>query len=151
MKRTTPLKRTAFKRKPRPAPTKTERVPRDLTLLGPTLLAARTGRMARDLGAEKPAPAPKPEPFRAEAWLRAVRSIPCVFCGAPVQAAHRNEGKGMGTKVDDSLAAALCPPEHAEIDQGKSMTRDERRARMDRAIVLTLRELVRRGLVGVVA
>lgn len=106
--------------------------------------------MASNLGAEPPRQAPKDESFRSEAWLRAVRSIPCVFCGAPVQAAHRNEGKGMGLKADDCLTAALCPPEHAEIDQGKNMTRDERRARMDRAIVLTLRELVRRGLVEVV-
>jgi DNA adenine methylase len=33
----------------------------------------------------------------------------------------------------------------AEIDQGKSMDRDEKRARLDQAIVLTLRELARRG------
>lgn len=105
--------------------------------------------MAANLGAELPRQALKEVSFRSEAWLRAVRSIPCVFCGAPVQAAHRNEGKGMGLKVDDCLTAALCPPEHAEIDQGKNMTREERRARMNLAIVLTVRELVRRGLVGV--
>lgn len=103
-------------------------------------------RMAANLHADPPRSDPKDEPFRSEAWLRAVRSIPCVFCGAPqVQAAHANIDKGMGTKVDDCLSAALCPAEHAEIDQGKGMTRDERRARMDRAIVLTVRALARAG------
>lgn len=147
MKRSIPLKRTAFKRKapPREAPAQ-ERAPRAL----PTAAAVPARAvMAANLATTPPRPDAKPQTFRSEAWLRAVRSIPCVFCGAPVQAAHRNEGKGMGAKADDCLTAALCPPEHAEIDQGKGMTREERRARMDRAIVLTLRELVRRGLVGV--
>lgn len=94
-------------------------------------------------------PVPKEDRFTSEAWRRAVASLPCVFCGAPAQAAHRNEGKSMGMKTDDSLVAALCPTEHAEIDQGKTMTRDERRAKIDRAIVLTVRELARRGLLFV--
>lgn len=92
-------------------------------------------------------PAPKEGRYISEAWRRAVADLPCVFCGEPSQAAHRNEGKGMGLKTHDCLTAALCPREHAEIDQGKDMTRDERRARMDRAIVLTLAELVLRGRV----
>lgn len=83
----------------------------------------------------------------SEAWRRAVASLPCVFCGDAAQAAHRNELKGMGLKTEDCLTAALCPRCHAEIDQGKSMLRETRRAEMDRAIVLTLRELVRKGLV----
>ena len=82
-------------------------------------------------------------------WLAAVGSLEtCVLCGAyGVQVAHRNEGKGMGMKVGDHMTAALCPACHHEIDNGKHLNRDERRARMDRAIVLTLGELVRRGLV----
>ena len=63
------------------------------------------------------------------------------------QAAHRNEGKGMGMKVDDSLTAALCVHCHAEIDQGKNLSRDERREAMDKAILNTLVQLTRRGLV----
>ncbi|WP_407044168.1 replication protein [Cronobacter dublinensis] len=50
-------------------------------------------------------------------------------------------------KVDDSLTAALCVDCHHAIDNGSELTREERRALMDRAIVLTLRELTRRGLV----
>lgn len=88
-------------------------------------------------------------PVRSPAWLAAVRSLErCVLCGAHgVEPAHRNEGKGMGQKVDDTLTAALCRACHHDIDQGGAMSRDERRATMDRAIVLTLRELARRDLV----
>lgn len=85
--------------------------------------------------------------YRSPKWLKAVREIECcVLCGEyGVQAAHRNEGKGTGLKVDDSLTAALCPECHSRIDNGKDMTRDERRSEMDRAIVLTLQRLSREG------
>jgi ferredoxin len=88
-------------------------------------------------------------PFRSEKWLQAVRALgECVNCGCNgVQAAHRNEGKGMGMKVSDCLSAALCPVCHSRIDQGMDMTREQRRAEMDRAIVLTLEKLVKSGKV----
>ena len=84
---------------------------------------------------------------RSEAWRRAVASLDCVLCGAHgTQAAHRNEGKGMGRKTDDCLTAALCPACHTSMDQGKAY-RWEKRLAMDRAILLTLIQLARRGLV----
>jgi hypothetical protein len=91
------------------------------------------------------------QPYRSKKWLAAVGQIECcVLCGAyGVQVAHRNEGKGMGQKTDDCLTAALCVDCHREADSGKNLTRDERRAMLDRAIVLTLRELARRELVKV--
>ncbi|ELY3415910.1 hypothetical protein SMW83_001003 [Cronobacter sakazakii] len=87
--------------------------------------------------------------YRSAKWLTAVSQLGCcVLCRRwGVQAAHRNEDKGMGFKVDDSLTAALCVDCHHAIDNGSELTREERRALMDRAIVLTLRELTRRGLV----
>jgi len=86
--------------------------------------------------------------FRSEKWLRAVASLDCVRCDREgTQAAHRNEGKGMGIKVDDCLTAAICPTCHTEIDQGKNMTREERRQAMDDAILKTLVQLARKGLV----
>jgi len=91
----------------------------------------------------------KERTFRSEKWLRAVASLPCVLCyreGA-TQAAHRNEGKGMGIKAHDCWTAALCVSCHSEIDQGKDMTRDERRSRMDRAILMTLAELAQAGAI----
>ncbi len=83
--------------------------------------------------------------------MAAVASIgACVLCGRyGVQVAHRNEGKAKGRKTDDCLTAALCPECHTDIDQGKDMSRDERRATMDRAIVLTLLALVKAGKVEV--
>lgn len=94
---------------------------------------------------------PKDAPWRSEGWRRAVASLACVRCGrqGQTQAAHRNEGKGMGSKVDDSLTAALCGPCHSEIDQGGKLTRDERRAELDRAILETVRQMARQGLVRV--
>lgn len=84
---------------------------------------------------------------RSKAWLEAVRELgSCVQCGKyGVQAAHRNEGKGMGMKVDDCMTAALCPDCHHEIDNGTSLTRLERRERMDRAILKTIMLLARNG------
>ena len=84
--------------------------------------------------------------IRSEAWLRAVASIPCVVCGDPrTQAAHRNEGKGMGIKTHDVWAAALCQEHHVAIDSGRDMDRAERRESMDDAILLTLVALFKAG------
>lgn len=93
----------------------------------------------------------KQKTYRSRKWLAAVGQVEqCVLCGAwGVQVAHRNESKGMALKVDDSLTAALCAKCHHEIDNGKGLSRDERRQMMDRAIVLTLMQLTRMGLVGV--
>ncbi|MEI9746741.1 DUF1364 domain-containing protein [Moellerella wisconsensis] len=87
--------------------------------------------------------------YRSKKWLKAVAQIECcVLCGRyGIQVAHRNEDKGMGLKVDDSLTAALCQHCHHEIDNGSKLSRIERRQLMDRAIVLTLRELTRGGLI----
>ena len=87
--------------------------------------------------------------YRSEAWLRAVASLPCVSCGTEgqTQAAHRNEGKGMSKKTDDCLTAALCVTCHSAIDQGKDLTREERRSVMDFAILMTLVQLAKNGLV----
>ena len=89
----------------------------------------------------------KHEPYRSQRWLRAVASLPCVRCWreGQTQAAHRNEGKGMATKTDDMLTAALCVECHQAIDSGSVMTREERRREMDRAIIETLRQLVLAG------
>lgn len=92
----------------------------------------------------------KGKTYRSRKWLAAVGSIEqCVLCGRyGTQVAHRNEGKGIGIKCDDSLTAALCINCHQEIDNGKQLTRDERREKLDRAIVLTVKELSRRGLIS---
>lgn len=93
----------------------------------------------------------KTEGFYSEAWRRAVAALPCVLCGrfGETQCAHRNEGKAGGRKLmDDCWTAALCVACHSEIDQGSKLTREERRSRMDAAILLTLRELARVGAIA---
>lgn len=92
----------------------------------------------------------KQKTYRSAKWLAAVRQIDrCVLCGNwGVQAAHRNEGKGMGMKADDCACAALCDCCHVNIDNGKDLTRDERRTLMDKAIVLTVIQLARMGLIS---
>ena len=89
------------------------------------------------------------QPYRSRKWLAAVHQIEnCVLCGAyGVQAAHRNFGKGMSQKTDDCLTAAICPACHHQIDNGKELSRDERRAMLDRAICETVAQLARMGLI----
>ena len=91
----------------------------------------------------------KQKAYRSSKWMAAVRSIECcVLCGAyGTEPAHRNEGKGTGIKADDCLCAALCRSCHAEIDNGKHMTREDRRAEIDRAICMTIQHLTRNGLI----
>ena len=92
----------------------------------------------------------KQEMHKSEKWRRAVADLDCVACGSSgTQAAHRNEGKGMGMKVDDCLTAALCPDCHRAIDQGKLLNREERRSLMDSYILKTLVQLARRGRLSV--
>lgn len=84
-------------------------------------------------------------------WQRAVLDLEfCTLCGRfGVQWAHRNQGKGMGLKVSPDQTAALCPPCHHEIDNGRDMLRDERRALMDKAISRTRELLIQRGTLPV--
>ena len=72
--------------------------------------------------------------YRSKKWLAAVGQIQqCVLCGAwGTQVAHRNEGKGMGLKVDDCATAAICICCHDSIDNGNKLTREERRLRLCR-------------------
>lgn len=82
-------------------------------------------------------------------WLAAVGSIDeCVLCGGwGTQVAHRNEGKGMGIKAHDCWTAALCQECHHEIDNGRNLSRAQRKARIDEAIIRTLAILVEEGRV----
>jgi len=80
-------------------------------------------------------------------WYAAVASLEtCSLCRAyGVQVAHRNEGRGLGQKSSYHLTAAICPPEHYEIDNGKTMTQAERRAAWNAAYVDTVNRLIAVG------
>jgi len=141
MKRSAPLRRTGFKRKPVLA--------RQAKQVDCTPTPRPVARAAVSL---PPARAvPKVRRHDSEAWRLAVASLPCMRCGVEgrTQCAHRNEGKGMARKTDDALTAALCDECHSEIDQGRDLTREERRSRIDAAILKTIAELARRGLIAV--
>lgn len=90
--------------------------------------------------------------YRNRKLLEACRKLPCQNCGAEdgtVAAAHRNEGKGMSLKVSDALVAALCHRCHHEIDNGKTFTREQRRACWDKAYIRTMQMLIERGYLEV--
>ncbi|CBJ38313.1 conserved protein of unknown function [Ralstonia solanacearum CMR15] len=92
--------------------------------------------------------------YRSEKLRRAVASIPCVNCGrhGATQAAHSNlqeHGKGMGIKATDAATMALCTKCHAEFDQGKGLTKSDRRELTFRWITATHIALLERGLLEV--
>jgi hypothetical protein len=70
--------------------------------------------------------------YRNEKLLKLLRQSPCQYCGCQdgtVVAAHSNQlrdGKGRGIKAHDYRVAALCYRHHMEIDQGRSMSKEER-------------------------
>ena len=142
--RSAPMKRTPFKSKAAPKREAKQ-----------TAYVARPREVARAT-AELPMAQPvlKDEGFYSEPWRRAVAELPCVLCNRwnLTQAAHRNEGKAGGKKLmDDCWTAALCVPCHSAIDQGKEFTREERRQRLDLAILLTIRALARAGKLRIAA
>jgi len=80
---------------------------------------------------------PKEPPARSEAYRRWVASLPCIVCGIAgySQAAHPNQGRGLGQKASDLECFALCATRpghmghHQEHDLLIEMTLDERRMR----------------------
>ena len=75
---------------------------------------------------------PKTEYIRSKKLLKAVASLRCQHCGNSegVQASHSNwaeHGKGRGIKASDIYTAALCQDCHQELDQGKHLSKDERK------------------------
>lgn len=70
--------------------------------------------------------------YRNRKLLDLLRESPCQACGksdGTIVAAHSNQlrdGKGRGLKAHDYRTASLCFTCHAELDQGKSMSRQER-------------------------
>ena len=89
--------------------------------------------------------------YRSTAWLQAVASLPCRVCfkDGPSQAAHVNHrGKGMGMKAPDVWTFPMCPACHAEFDQGKSYTKEQRRALADEWVLSTILDLATSGKVA---
>ena len=95
---------------------------------------------------------PKFDYIRSPRLMQAYRKIPCQSCGVDdgtVCGAHSNQaehGKGRGIKASDVYAASLCHACHMAVDQGRSMSRQERLTVWTYAREKTVRELVRQGL-----
>jgi hypothetical protein len=51
----------------------------------------------------------------------------------------------MGIKVSDALVCSLCYVCHHELDNGKTLTKDERRDMWNRAYKKTMQEFFERG------
>lgn len=109
------------------------------------------GMPKRPTTMKRRSPKPSDAKNRSAAWLAMVRSIPnCQHCGKlrPIQAAHQNQGKGIGMKVPDCLTAALCDTCHFEIDNGSKATLAERRWWLGQAIRKTIVYLFQHDLIG---
>lgn len=78
---------------------------------------------------------PKAKPWRSEEYRRLVAALPCAHCGIEgfSQAAHSDEGKGMGIKSSDLTCYPACGPRHAyrgchwNIGTSGRYSKDERR------------------------
>jgi hypothetical protein len=73
--------------------------------------------------------------FRSRKLLDQLRDAPecfvcgCINIGGNIVPAHSNQlrdGKGVGIKAHDYRSAAVCAACHAEIDQGKNWSKEER-------------------------
>ena len=88
---------------------------------------------------------PKRRYLRDKELLKRVCQLDCQHCGSGemVQAAHSNwgGGKGRGIKADDNLVAALCQKCHWEIDQGHTLTKEQRQEMWQKAHELTIARL----------
>lgn len=88
--------------------------------------------------------------IRSKKLLKLVAGLDCQACGSGhmVQAAHSNwgGGKGRGIKADDNLVAALCLKCHFEIDQGNSLSKEERQEKWLAAHMETVHALSAAGL-----
>jgi len=93
--------------------------------------------------------------YRNRKLLDAARALPCQHCGVSngtVVAAHSNQlrdGKGRGIKAHDYRIASLCYTCHSELDQGATMSRQERLEMWEEAHRKTIGLLFENGLIVV--
>lgn len=101
------------------------------------------------------APIPKAAPVRSEPYRRVVATLPCAICGVHgySQAAHANQGKGMGMKACDLTCFPACGPRpgfqgcHAALDQGALFLKAVRRELEPIWAADTQRRLLTMGLI----
>lgn len=97
--------------------------------------------------------------YRNRELLDLAYAIPCQLnlpgcdggVGEPAHSNQSRHGKGGSIKAHDCFFASGCRSCHREIDQGKTMSREEKFDVWQRAYERTMLELWRRGLIGVTA
>lgn len=112
----------------------TKPAPRSKQYDGPTP-TPRVFVLRRDSSVRAVVSLPKEAPKRSREYLRWVASRPCCHCGrpGPSQAAHADEGKGMGLKSSDETAHPLCADApgrqgcHSILGASGMLQRDQRR------------------------
>lgn len=136
MKRSAPLKRTAFTRKTDSANT-TENQPQSHGQQAlPAIISVVKRRTNYATVAAFQGGVPKAQPVRSEAYRRLVAALPCCICGiaGQSQAAHGSGAgtavcKGMGMKSCDLTCFPACALKcHPALDQGALFTKAVRHA-----------------------
>ncbi len=95
--------------------------------------------------------------YRSQYLLEKVRESACQHCGTQdgtVVAAHSNQlrdGKGKSIKAHDYRIAALCFKCHYNLDQGNTLTKEERREMWEEAHRKTIGWLFENGHLKVTA
>lgn len=97
--------------------------------------------------------------YRNRDLLDLAYQIPCTInlpcceggVGEPAHSNQSRHGKGGSIKAHDCFFASGCRSCHREIDQGITMSREEKFDAWQRAHERTMLELWRRGLIGVLA
>lgn len=86
--------------------------------------------------------------WRNKKYRHLIASMPCINCGleGSTQAAHQNEGKGMGIKTSDATCIPLCFSCHNQLDQGAYMSREEKRALFWQLLGKTHIQMIEQGL-----
>lgn len=108
-----------FARRPYPKPPRAPLVPipRDMA----ERISYGTARMS--------VPVPKVRPVQNAAYMDAVRSLPCIRCGAAPrsQFCHADEGKGTGIKSDCREGWPGCAQCHHDIGTARVLDKERRR------------------------
>ncbi len=95
--------------------------------------------------------------YRSQYLLEKVRESACQHCGTQdgtVVAAHSNQlrdGKGKSIKAHDYRIAALCFKCHYNLDQGNTLTKEERKEMWEEAHRKTIGWLFENGHLKVTA
>lgn len=95
--------------------------------------------------------------WNSKKYRMVITELPCARCGREgrSQAAHMNYGKGMGLKSSDATCFPLCADQpgaigcHTEYDQGRTMSRDEKRTLAVQWLADTHIALIERGFLKV--